>query len=49
MNQDKVNKIYILIFIIILSLPLTLLIFRVKIDDPYSTKKSILISQKTFL
>jgi hypothetical protein len=39
MKQYKINKIYCLIFVIIISLPLILLILRIKIDDPYSTKK----------
>lgn len=39
MDQNKINKIYSIIFILLITLPLILLVLRVKIDDPYSVKK----------
>lgn len=39
MEKNKINKSFILIFLTLLTLPLILLICRVKLEDPFSSKK----------
>lgn len=39
MTDKKINKVFIFVFLTILSLPLVLLILGIKTDDPFSSKK----------
>ena len=39
MNNSKIHKIYIIAFLVLLTLPLILLNLRIKINDPFTSKK----------